>query len=108
MQIGIIGLGLVGSAIRYGFEKLGHTISFHDIKYETSIKDVTKSNVCFLCVPTPSLDNGQCDVSIVENTVSHLNDLDYDGVVAIKSTVEPGTTKRLKEMYPKLKICFVP
>lgn len=108
MQIGIVGMGLVGSAIRYGFEKLGHYISYHDIKHDTSIKDVIKTDVCFICVPTPSLENGQCDVQIVEDTVIHLNNLNYDGLVAIKSTVEPGTTRKLKELYPDLRICFVP
>ena len=32
MNIGIVGNGIVGSAVKYGFEKLGHNIVVHDIK----------------------------------------------------------------------------
>ena len=32
MKIGIIGLGVVGSANKYGFEKVGHEVLVHDIK----------------------------------------------------------------------------
>ena len=40
MKIGIIGLGVVGSAIRTGFEELGHDVFGHDIKNGTKIEDV--------------------------------------------------------------------
>jgi phosphoglycerate kinase len=45
MKIGIIGLGIVGSAIKYGFEKLGHTISFFDIKYKDSKIEAKKAEI---------------------------------------------------------------
>ena len=38
-SIGVIGDGVVGSAIKYGFQKLGHTVSVHDSKYDTTIND---------------------------------------------------------------------
>ena len=104
MHLGIIGLGLVGSAIRYGFEKLGHEVSLHDIKYDTSIRDVVSSELCFVCVPTPSLDSGQCNTEVVESVIDQLSDIGYGGLIAIKSTVEPGTTAKLIERYPELKI----
>ena len=30
MRIGIVGLGVVGSACKFGFELIGHTVSYHD------------------------------------------------------------------------------
>lgn len=54
MKVGIIGIGAVGSAIKYGFEKLGHKLSTHDIKLKTSIIDVINSEIVFICTPTPS------------------------------------------------------
>ena len=30
MKIGIVGIGVVGNAHKFGFEKLGHDVSFHD------------------------------------------------------------------------------
>ena len=99
MKIGIVGLGVVGAACKDGFEKLGHKVYGHDIKLYTSINDVLDTEVCYICVPTPSNEDGSCDISIVEDIVSQLNNLDYDGVVAIKSTVEPGTNKTFRNKY---------
>ena len=96
MKIGIVGVGIVGSAIKFGFEKLGHKVFTHDIIYNTSIEDVKDTDVVFICVPTPSLKDGKCDVQIVNDVVSELNGIDYQGIISIKSTVEPGTTKRLQ------------
>lgn len=108
MKIGIIGLGIVGSAIKYGFQKLGHEIHPHDIKLNTSISDVLNTEICYVCVPTPSRPDGSCDVSIVEQVVIQLKQLGYNGIIAIKSTVSPGTTERLQQQYPDMIICFVP
>jgi len=109
MKIGVIGLGVVGSAAQYGFKKLGHEVYAHDIKYdESSIVDVVGTDVCYICVPSPSEDTGECDTSIVRDVVSQLNNLGYRGVVVIKSTVTPTTTQDLILQYPKLRVCFVP
>ena len=108
MKIGIVGLGVVGSAIKYGFDKLGHEVSYHDIMLSNSLEDVLDTQICYICVPTPSNDDGSCDVSVVGQVVDDLNNLKYEGVVAIKSTVTPGTTVSFQEKYPNLIICFVP
>jgi len=108
MKIGIVGLGVVGGAIRYGFEKLGHDVAFHDIALETKIDDVLGSEVCFLCVPSPSSPDGSCNVSIVEEVVDTLLNKQYTGTICIKSTVVPGTTARLREKHNTDQICFVP
>ena len=107
LNIGIVGLGVVGSACKYGFMKLGHNIYEHDLKLNTSLKDLKKTDICYICVPTPSNSDGSCDSSIVEKVVNQLANMDYKGIVALKSTVTPGTTKRLKEST-NLKMCFVP
>tara|TARA_B100001996_G_C18651923_1_gene589737 strand:+ start:98 stop:895 length:798 start_codon:yes stop_codon:yes gene_type:complete len=108
MEIGIVGIGVVGSAIKHGFEKLGHKTYVHDIKINTKIEDVCKSEIVFICVPTPSKANGDCDTVIVESVISDLSKLHYGGLVAIKSTVKPGTTERLISNFPNLNISFVP
>ena len=38
MRIGIIGLGVVGSAINTGFDMLGHDMLVHDPKLKTKLK----------------------------------------------------------------------
>ena len=54
MNVGIIGIGVVGGAIRHGFEKLGHNVVVHDVKHKTKIEDVIDTDIVFVCVPTPS------------------------------------------------------
>ena len=108
MRVGVIGLGVVGGAVARGLEKLGHEMSTHDIKMNTKVEDVKDTDLCFICVPTPSSPNGSCDTSIVESVLAELDGIDYDGVICIKSTVTPGTTARMQGKYPGRKICFVP
>ncbi len=106
MRIGIIGLGTVGLTIRECFEDV-HEIFIHDKKLETDISDVTDNVDCaYIAVPTPSLeDSGGCDTSIVENVLRELPD---GFKVVIKSTVIPGTTKKMQALFPELKIACSP
>lgn len=108
MIIGIVGLGIVGSANKYGFEKIGHKVIVHDIKYKTNIKDLDKTNIVFLCVPTPSNKNGSCNTSIVESVVNNLHKIKYKGIICIRSSTEPGFTEKIIKKYKNNKICFVP
>ncbi len=107
MLIGIVGLGIVGQASKFGFEKLGHTVLGHDIKLNTNLFDVLSSEVTFISVPTPCHADGSCDTSIVEAVVGELASLHYEGLIAIRSTVTPGTTARLAKQH-KRQLCFVP
>lgn len=108
MIIGIVGLGVVGSANKKGFEDLNHKLVIHDLKMNTKIQDILKSEICFVCVPSPETDNQECDTSIVEEIITQLSDLNFQGIVAIRSTVIPGFTQYAIEKYNNLKICFVP
>lgn len=109
MKIGIIGKGTVGKAVYEGLEYLGHNMCFYDPAYEGSrLADVLDAECVFLSVPTNQADNGDCDTSIVEDTIQQLSLHQYTGLVAIKSTVVPGTSQRLSATYPNLKICSVP
>ncbi|MFH1077810.1 MAG: hypothetical protein V1745_00795 [Patescibacteria group bacterium] len=107
MNIGIIGLGVVGSAVKNGFEKIGHSVSVFDTKYpDSTLADVLGTEVCFLTLPTPPREDGSCDISIVERTLRDLEANGYGGLAVIKSTVEPGTTDRLsKELKISLAFC---
>lgn len=110
MKIGVIGLGTVGSAIHESFTTLGHVTSFFDTKDDTtSIKDVIDTDVIFICVPTKQNDtDGSCDTSIVESTVDHLSNFDYNGLVIIKSTTVPGTADKLIQSYKNLRMVYSP
>ena len=99
MKIGIIGLGVVGSANKYGFEKVGHEVLVHDIKLKTNINNIKDSKIVFLCVPTPSNKNGSCNTSLVEKTLSDLDKINYEGIICIRSSTEPGFTEKAIKKY---------
>ena len=109
MEIGIIGLGAVGSAVKRGFEYIGHNVVGYDIKTEsTKIQDVLDTEIVYVCVGTPSNKDGSCNIDSVLEVVDDLNKLNYNGIIAIKSTVTPGTTNNLVVKYSDKKIAFVP
>lgn len=108
MKIGIIGLGVVGSANKYGFEKIGHKVFAHDIKLKTNIKIVKNTEAVFLCVPTPSNKDGSCNTNIVEKTITELHKINYEGIICIRSSTEPGFTEKVIKKFRNNKICFVP
>lgn len=108
MKIGIVGLGIIGSAAQYGFEKLGHKVKIHDTKLNTKLDDLLDCEIIYICVPTPANEDGSCNTSIVESVVENLHKFNFKNIIAIKSTVEPGTTGRLINSYHNEKICFVP
>jgi UDPglucose 6-dehydrogenase len=109
MNIGIIGRGVVGQAVYTGLEMLGHKMSYFDIKdSETQLSDILDTEIVFICVPTLSTLYGECDTGIVEKVCRDLAVKNYRGIVAIKSTVIPGTTEKLGKRFTNLQIIFVP
>jgi len=108
MKIGILCKGVVGSACGNGFELLGHQVIYHDPKLKTDITQVLDTDIVFVCVPTPSDQQGRCDTSIVYQSIDNLKKLNYSGIIAIKSTTKPGTTQDLIDKYADKNICYVP
>jgi UDPglucose 6-dehydrogenase len=108
MKIGVIGRGFVGGAITNGFENQGHEVLVHDTKLNTKIENVLESRLLYICVPTPSSEDGSCNTNIVESVLIELSELNYDGSVCIKSTIVPGTTQKFRQQFNNLNISFVP
>lgn len=109
-KIGIIGLGMVGMPLKRYFEekgyKRGRDLFCYDIDPKKSyFDDVKKSNIIFVCAPSPRNPDGSCNTSIVESVIKEYGD--KDKVLVIKSTVEPGTSERLAKKY-KYPILFNP
>lgn len=109
MKIGIIGKGYVGNAAAKGFESKGLTIKAYDkFKDGDSFEDVAASDFIFICVPTPSRADGSIDLSIMDEVIQELADVNAWGVVVIKSTAIPGTTQDYQDKYPALTLIFNP
>ena len=102
-KIGIIGHGTVGRAIAAGFSFIAD-IKIYDKYYPVDPwEEVAKSWFIFVCVPTPSKKNGEIDLSIMDEVMEKLSK-DAGGIVIIKSTVVPGTTRSYLDKYPEMKI----
>ena len=108
MNIGIIGIGVLGKAYSKGFKVWGHKVIPFDINGNYNFMNILKSEIVFLCVPSPSKKNGGCDTSIVESVIIKLNRLDYKGIISIASTIEIGFTRKISDKYKRLNICSVP
>jgi len=109
MKVGLIGRGMVGDAIYRGLHNLNHAVSFYDPKYpESKLTDILDTDCCFIAVPTLPNEKNECDLTILLSVMDSLREMDYQGVICIKSTITPGTTQKLIEKYANNKICFCP
>ena len=115
--IGVIGQGFVGNAIYQGFKNHYEVLTYDKFLQESSnstLEDIVKkSDVIFTCVPTPMTEAGQCYTGIVEEVLSDINNLCrtfdlYNKICVIKSTVIPGTTKKMNDKFANLDIIFNP
>lgn len=103
-MIGIIGKGIVGNAI-YEFFKNNEIIKCYD-KYKRigKLEDVLICDILFLCLPTP-FESKEYNKKQIYDICEKLRG--YQGLVVIKSTVEPGTCRHLYNTY-NLKIIHNP
>src|SRR3989344_3010306 len=113
-SIGVVGYGYVGKAVEYGF-KPKNQVLIHDkfLPSQTLSQVVNKSQIIFVAVPTPMDANYQkIDLSIVEQVVGDIIKLARKfkkaPIIVIKSTIIPGTTRRLGEKYKYKEIAFNP
>jgi UDPglucose 6-dehydrogenase len=87
-MIGIIGYGMVGKAVEFGFSKTKTVYS--DPKYNSiSVNDICEMDpqAIFVCVPTPTDDS---NYSILKSVLDTIKDSGYTGLVVVKSTILPG------------------
>ena len=117
-EIGIIGQGFVGSAVKEGMQNYFKVFAFdkdpNKFSSATSIFNVVENTeLTFLCVPTPMRKSGQCDLNIlnaaldeISKSATALNKKNY--IVVIKSTIPPGTTDHLSSIYTNLELVFNP
>ena len=96
-RIAIIGHGYVGKAVEFGFKNSKNKIQLIDPNlYNNSVDDVLDPFISFICVPTPSADDGSVDASIVTEVVNKLIE-NTTGLIVIKSTVIPSVVQKLSD-----------
>lgn len=110
-NIGIIGLGYVGTAVFSGMSQAYDIETYDKYKQSTcsSISELcSKVHAVFVCVPTPMKKTGECDTSIVDQVLSEINKCSKGQLVILKSTVPPTTTSALAEKYSGISLVFNP
>lgn len=112
--VGVVGYGYVGKAVEYGF-KPNNQILVHD-KFLPLLplpRVVGKAQIIFVAVPTPmDVAYQKIDLSIAEQVVGDIIKLARKfrkaPIIVIKSTVIPGTTRKLGEKFKYKEIAFNP
>jgi UDPglucose 6-dehydrogenase len=102
MTVGIIGLGFVGSAVKNAYDcaKIATVCLDPQKDFFASSEELKKSDVIFICVPSPQLSNGSCDISILESVLEEFKD--YQGVFISKVTAPPTAYRELQLKYKNL------
>ena len=111
MQIGIVGQGFVGTAVNEGL-KQHFQIETFDIAKDSTCKSIDelaiKSDVIFVCLPTPMKENGKCYLGILEEVLSDLDYINRCKTIVVKSTIPPGSTEKFNKIYKNINIVFNP
>ena len=117
-NLGIVGQGFVGSAVREGMKNYYDVHTYDKFKEQDStVKDLVtlsiKSDVAFICLPTPMRDDGSCYLGILEEVLTDLNNIatlgeQYCNIFVVKSTIPPGSTEGWNNTYKNIDIVFNP
>jgi nucleotide sugar dehydrogenase len=110
-KIGICGLGFVGNAIHKTLIEFKNIELFiYDLyKQIGSIDDLLLTDILYLCLPTPyDCKENEFSKKEIISTLEILSNNNYKGIVLIKSTIEPDTTKSFAETYKNLCIIHNP
>ena len=119
-NIGIVGNGFVGKAVKESFKKHFDVFVFDKDKRKANVESlnelISKCKMVFLCLPTPMNADRSCHLNIVEETLKKIDDwcdeMEFYGLeqrtIIIKSTIPPGTTERWGKEYKRLDIAFNP
>ncbi len=103
MNIGIIGLGVVGNAIYRVFKEFNINVMGYDIntnKTKNTKEEILKCDIVFISIPT------LYDSELLEFDKTGINDIcnyleinKFKGLVVLKCTVEPMTTYNISQKY---------
>ncbi|OAH06917.1 GDP-mannose 6-dehydrogenase [Rhodobacteraceae bacterium SB2] len=138
MNIGIIGLGYVGITTAACLSKLGHTIYGYEVNapkcdalargenviVEPGVTELLIENsnsinfkfalgeenldVIFVCVGTPTNENGETDLSFLHKSLEELAHSNINVPIVLRSTIPIGTCSEMKQRYKNLDIYFHP
>ena len=112
MKIGIIGLGFVGGAMIKSLLLKKIDVKGYD-KYKQggigSMCEMLNTDIVFLCLPTLYDDKLKMyNKDAINEVCDHLEKNSYNGLIVIKSTIEPETTNNLSNKHKNMQFCHNP
>lgn len=110
-SIGIVGVGFVGTALYHAFSSHFNVFLYDKYKdgFNTLEETVNNCDILFVCVPTPMKKNGDQDLSNLVDAISSISKISsFFKTIVIKSTVLPGTTRKLSQEFPEFHFVFNP
>jgi UDPglucose 6-dehydrogenase len=106
MKIGIVGYGFVGQAIGQAHRSDQLVICDPKLENSTALDNFVECDAIFVCVPSPSSDDGSCDTSILEEVLKKLSAITHNQVPLIcKTTAPPTIYNQLQKQYPSIVHC---
>ena len=106
MKLGFIGQGWIGKNYADHFEDRGFDVVRYakEESYIANKEKIADCNMVFIAVPTPTTLEG-FSAKIVEDVLACVG---KGKIAVIKSTILPGTTRKLQEKYPDITVLFSP
>jgi nucleotide sugar dehydrogenase len=119
MIVGICGLGFVGEAINTFMNKIKCSPNGNNLIQDILVYDKYKRintldtllnvDILYICIPTPYDENIQSyNMDEVDNTFFLLAELNYAGIILLKSTVLPNYCININKQYPTLRVVHNP
>jgi len=101
-KIGVVGAGHVGGAIASAYQDHARVVcvDIDPSKSNGTWADLMDCEGIFVCVPSPSKANGECDPSILSNVLYILKE--YKNVIISKVTAPPEVYEKLQAVYTNL------
>ncbi len=104
--LGLMGAGVVGGALLAHLRAIGRDVRIFDPpKGHADIGALDAAETVFVCVPTPYTSHRGFDDGHLLRAIAAIPG---QKAVVIKSTVLPGTTRRLQERFPRHRFLFNP
>jgi UDPglucose 6-dehydrogenase len=112
-KVGIIGYGVVGKGVHRVLDDYIQTI-YDPADWGNDLISLDKTkfiglDMAVVAVPTNTAEDGKsCDTKQVQSTLEWLEEINFKGVVMIKSTLPPSELIRFESNHPNLRIVFSP
>ena len=113
MKLGIVGGGVVGTAMARSFMEWTEVRLYDIVKEKSShtLQEVLDKDVSlvFICLPTPQKEDSlECNLGYIERFFDNLTKEQRERNFVIRSTVPIGTTARLKDQFSLPSIAHSP